>query len=110
MASVYRVEETLSAVEDYCRIEDWLTEVTGDPDIAMAIVQDIRPLALELTDFPHRGTRRDDLAEGLRILPFRRKGIIAFDVDDDAGVVTIRRIFYGDEDYETLIQSAKDNP
>ena len=33
-----------------------------------------------LTDFPHRGTSRDDLRRGLRTVPFRRRLTIAYAV------------------------------
>lgn len=33
---------------------------------------------------PHRGTRRDDLMPGLRIVPFKRRTAIAFTIDDGA--------------------------
>lgn len=45
-----------------------------------------------------RGTKRDDLMQGLRIIGFERRVTIAFTVDPDQ--VTILRIFYGGQDWE----------
>ena len=46
--------------------------------------------------FPLRGARRDDLHPGLRIVGYRRKASIAFQVKD--GLVTIVRVFHGGQD------------
>jgi toxin ParE1/3/4 len=46
--------------------------------------------------FPERGTRRDDLRPGLRIVGYRRRVTIAFHVGDDS--VTIDRVLYGGRD------------
>ena len=37
-----------------------------------------------LSDFPHRGARRDDIRPGLRITNYKGRTVIAFDVDDAA--------------------------
>lgn len=53
--------------------------------------------------FPHRGTLRDDVRPGLRLTNFKKRTIIAFDVDDEQ--VSIMGIFYGGQDYETFLQN-----
>ena len=53
--------------------------------------------------FPERGTRRDDLRPGLRIVGFRRRVIIAFAVDED--IVMIIGVFYGGRDFETSLKT-----
>ena len=50
--------------------------------------------------FPDRGTRRDDLRPGLRVLGFERRAVIAFQIT--ATTVTILRILYGGRDLETV--------
>ena len=57
---------------------------------------------------PHRGTRRDDLLPGLRIVPFKRRTAIAFTIDDDARTVRILRVFYGGQDYEAVMRAPCD--
>jgi toxin ParE1/3/4 len=52
--------------------------------------------------FPLRGTRRDDVRPGLRITNYRKRAVIAFAVDEN--VVSIIGIFYGGQDYETMLQ------
>ncbi|MDZ4366104.1 MAG: type II toxin-antitoxin system RelE/ParE family toxin [Afipia sp.] len=43
--------------------------------------------------FPERGTRRDDLSPGLRIVGFERRVTIAFVVEEDE--VIVLNILYG---------------
>ena len=52
---------------------------------------------------PHRGSRRDDLRQGLRIVPFKKRTAIAFALDEDRRVVTVLRVFYGGQDYEAVL-------
>ncbi len=66
-------------------------------------ISDLWVFIQSLKSLPHRGTRRDDLYSGLRVLADQRSAAIAFEVDDDAGSVRILRIFYGGEDYETVM-------
>ncbi|WP_117190592.1 type II toxin-antitoxin system RelE/ParE family toxin [Rhizobium terrae] len=43
--------------------------------------------------FPKRGTLRDDIEPGLRLVGYRRKATIAFRIDHDTVVIT--RVLYG---------------
>jgi toxin ParE1/3/4 len=54
-----------------------------------------------LSEFPKRGTPRDDLRPGLRTIAWRRRVTIAF-VVEDADVVVIG-LFYGGRDFESLL-------
>ena len=49
-------------------------------------------------DFPERGTRRDDLRPGLRVIGFERRAVIALQVAETT--VTILRILYGGRDLD----------
>jgi toxin ParE1/3/4 len=55
-----------------------------------------------LADFPERGTRRDDLRVGLRIVGFRRQASIAFTVLEDR--VEIARILYGGRNLDDALR------
>jgi len=59
-----------------------------------------------LQDFPHRGTRRDDVRPGLCITIYKKQAIIAFTVG--AKWVSIIGIYYGDQDYESALPSDLD--
>ncbi len=53
---------------------------------------------MALQDFPERGTRRDDIRPGLRILGFERRATIVFQVAKRE--VVIVRILYGGRNLE----------
>lgn len=48
-----------------------------------------------------RDTRRDDIRAGLRVTNYKKRTVIAFDVSDET--VSILGIFYGGQDYESLL-------
>ncbi len=55
-----------------------------------------------LSLFPERGTRRDDLRPGLRILDWCRRVTIALTVEP--GVVVILGIFYGGQQWTGAVE------
>ena len=52
---------------------------------------------------PERGTKRDDIRPNLRTMGYARRVTIAFSVDTAAGMVAIHGVFYGGQDFETLL-------
>ena len=58
---------------------------------------------MALETFSERGTRRDDIRAGLRIMGFERRATIVFRVRK--ADVLIVRIFYGGQDYEQALRS-----
>jgi len=60
-----------------------------------------------LQDFPQRGTRRDDIRPGLRITHYKKRTVIAFEVN--AKQVSIIGVFYGGQDHETIFQPDMDD-
>ena len=50
---------------------------------------------------------RDDVRPGLRITGYRKRVLIAYAVDAEA--LSIIGIFYGGQDYETLLQEEMTN-
>ena len=80
----------------------------ASPAIAVRYTEDIVSCCESLQMFPHRGTRRDDLRPGLRITNYKKRAVIAFDVDEKR--VSILGVFYGGQDYETILQDPADEP
>ena len=56
----------------------------------------------KLEHFPERGTRRDDVLEGLRTMGFDRRVTIAFMVSSEE--VLIEGIFYGGQNFEAAFR------
>jgi toxin ParE1/3/4 len=76
--------------------------LAASPEIAASYTDAIVVQCESLNTFPMRGTRRDDLYLGLRVIGFRRRVSIAFGVAD--GLVTIAGIFYGGQSLEDAFE------
>ena len=83
-----------------CRALPHIAEAAS-PDIAAQYTEAIVSYCDSLRTFPLRGTRRDDVRPGLRITNYKKRAVIAFDVDAD--VVSIIGVFYGGQNYETIL-------
>jgi len=97
----YRVIFTPEAEEQLTALYRYIAKAAS-PDIAARYTEAIVSYCESLHSFPHRGTMRDDVRPGLRITNYKKRTVIAFDVD--AEMVSIIGIFYGGQDYETIIQ------
>lgn len=88
---IYEVEFRNSALRD---LEDILTYLAPRMGIvpARAYVRRIQNYCLGLVNSPKRGTQRDDIRPGIRLVGYRRRATIAFRVEGNT--VTILRIFH----------------
>jgi len=71
------------------------------PVTAARYVHGIIDYCASFSTFPLRGTPREDLRPGLRITHYKKRVVIAFQVL--ANQVTIVSVFYGGQDYDTLL-------
>jgi toxin ParE1/3/4 len=70
----------------------------GGPSRALRYIERIEKTCMSLQSLPERGTHRDDLRPGLRVMGFERRVVIAFQVT--SGSVAILRILYGGRNVE----------
>lgn len=73
---------------------------------ARAYIDRIEAACDRLAHSPERGTRRDDLRPGLRVIGFERRVSILFQIDDRG--VEIGRILYGGRDLDALALDPED--
>lgn len=97
----YRVVFSAEAQEQLVDLYRYIADAAS-PQIAQQYTDAIVSYCESLCTFPHRGTMRDDVRPGLRITNYKKRAVIAFDVDSD--VVSIIGVFYGGQDYETVLQ------
>ncbi|MFZ1989100.1 MAG: type II toxin-antitoxin system RelE/ParE family toxin [Alphaproteobacteria bacterium] len=90
------------AEADLIELYDYIAERSG-ANAAHGYVGRIRHACMDLSTFPKRGTARDDIRKGLRVLRFERRVLIVFEVRK--AIVVIARILYGGRDYERLLRS-----
>ncbi|HSC19852.1 MAG TPA: type II toxin-antitoxin system RelE/ParE family toxin [Rhizomicrobium sp.] len=99
----YKVVFRPAAEDDLLNLYDYIAE-HGGRKAAGDYIDRIGALCQSLRDAPLRGTPRDDIKPGLRIIGFERRAVIAFRVLRSE--VVIVRIFYGGRDYERILRSA----
>jgi plasmid stabilization system protein ParE len=87
----YRVALSLEAIQDFSDLYAYLLPDAGSRR-AEVYVSSLYDYCMSFETFPERGTRRDDIASGLRIVGYRRKATIAFRIEGD--LVTILRLFH----------------
>lgn len=91
----YRIAFSPLAEADIEAIIDWIADQSGTRT-ARGFVDRIERRIASLQRFPVRGTLRDDLAPGLRLIGLEQRVTIAFRVSD--AEVAIERVLYGGRD------------
>ncbi|WP_375414506.1 type II toxin-antitoxin system RelE/ParE family toxin [uncultured Bradyrhizobium sp.] len=86
------------AETDLRRLYRYIAETSG-LGIAGDYIDRIESACMALATFPNRGTKRDDLAPGLRTIAFERRVTIAYHVLKTR--VEIVTIAYGGRDFES---------
>lgn len=97
----HRVLFSPESLEQLAELYHYIAQ-TASPEVATQYTEAIVSYCESLHTFPLRGTPRDDVRPGLRITNYKKRAIIAFDVDTE--VVSIIGIFYGGQDYETILR------
>ena len=104
----YRVVFSPEAEEQLAALYRYIA-AAASADIAARYTDAIVNYCESLCTFPHRGAMRDDVRPGLRITHYKKRAVIAFDID--AEQVSIIGVFYGGQDYETILQdNSEDDP
>lgn len=85
------------AQADLLWIYDAVAHASGNLT-AIRYIERIERFCLGLDYASERGTRRDDVRPGLRIVGFERRLTVAFAISDDQ--VVILRVFYGGANWE----------
>jgi toxin ParE1/3/4 len=96
----HRVVFSPEAVEQLEALSRYIADAAS-PNIADRYIEAIISYCESLSVFPLRATRRDDIRPGLRVTNYKKRAVIAFSVDDE--IVSILGIFYGGQDYETIL-------
>ena len=98
----YRVIFSPEAEDQLVALFHYIADVASS-DIAADYIEAIISYCESLHTFPARGTMRDDVRPGLRITNYKQRTVIAFEVDVNAKQVSIIGLFYGGQNYETIL-------
>lgn len=101
MTMTYRIVFTPEARDQLDHLHAYIS-AAADVKTASGFTDGIIDHIAGLSEFPKRGTPRDDLRPGLRTLAWRRRVTIAFMVEETDVVVI--GIFYGGRDFESLLE------
>ncbi|WP_299613994.1 type II toxin-antitoxin system RelE/ParE family toxin [uncultured Tateyamaria sp.] len=96
----YRIRFHPAVTDDLNAITCWLIDYAG-PQSAARRLDEIEAAIASLTDLPHKGSCRDEIAPGLRAIPAGRKAVVAFTVDDEAREVHVHAVTYAGADWIT---------
>lgn len=92
------------AEDDLLSLYDYIAVQAGRRTAGDYIAR-IEAACMSLRNAPLRGTPRDDIKPGLRVIGFERRAVIAFRVVRSE--VVIVRVFYGGRDYERILRSSQ---
>ena len=92
-----------AAEDDLTDLYHYIAERSGYPGRAIGYIRRLRTYCDTLATFPERGQRQDDIRQGLWVIGFERRVVIAYTILE-TGDIEIGRIFYGGRDYETLLR------
>ncbi|WP_313618113.1 type II toxin-antitoxin system RelE/ParE family toxin [Agrobacterium sp.] len=92
----YAVRLSPEAQTDIVRIHARIVEKSGSPVTADRYIDRISVFLSSLNVFPERGTVREEVRPGLRIIGFEHSASVAFVVEDD-DVVVLRILAKGQE-------------
>jgi plasmid stabilization system protein ParE len=94
----YRVRLHPAVARDLDAIVLWSLERAGPPAAERRLTE-IEAVLSGLAGVPQRGSRRDEIAPGLRAIPAGRKAVVAFVVDDDQREVRVLAVTYAGADW-----------
>ena len=84
----------------------YIAEHGGEPR-AENFVGGIVAACQSLKNLPERGTKRDDIRPNLRTMGFAKRATIAFSVNAATSIVVIHGVFYGGQDFESLLRATE---
>jgi toxin ParE1/3/4 len=99
----HTVDFTPEARDQLGAIYRYIAESAASPEVAMRFTESIVAHCEGLAHFPLRGVKRDDIRPGLRLTNYHKRVEIAYTVDKL--IVSIIGVFYGGQDYESVLQN-----
>lgn len=100
-----RIDFTPEAERQLNEIDDWITKVAS-AHIARRFVSAILDHVDGILVFPLAGRPRDDVRPGMRTSTFKRRTLVAYEVDESSGelVVNILGLLHGGQDWEAALR------
>ena len=97
-----------TALEDLQAIYSYVLEISRDPVTARRYTDRIFDKCETIGLAPYGYTERNDLAEGIRLMPFEKSAVIFYILEKET--VCITNIFAGGRDYEAFFRHTEGTP
>ncbi|MCY7396838.1 MAG: type II toxin-antitoxin system RelE/ParE family toxin [Nocardioides sp.] len=99
-----RINYTPEPEQQLQDLDDWITKAAS-AEIAQQFVSAILDHIDGILVFPLAGRARDDVRPGMRTTTFRKRTLVAYEVDEASGelVVNILGVLHGGQDWESAL-------
>ena len=100
-----RINYTPEAQQQLNALDDWITE-KASKDVAHRFLSAILDHIDGIGAFPLAGQAGDDVRPGMRTTTFKKRTLIAYEVDESSGevVVNVLGVFHGGQDWEAALR------
>jgi plasmid stabilization system protein ParE len=96
-----RVNYTPEAAQQLNDLDEWIT-ARGSAQTARGFVSALLDHIDGILVFP-LGRARDDIRPGMRTTVFRRRTLVAYEVDESSGDINVLGVFSGGQDWESAL-------
>ena len=106
-----RINFTPEALQHLHHPDDWIAE-KATADTARWFVAEILDHIDSILTFPLAGRAREDVRAGVRTTNFKKRTLIAFEIDESSGepVVNVLGVFHGGQDWESALGEDQCDP
>lgn len=94
-----------TAIEDLTQIGVYIATESRSLEIALNFTGRIERRCQKIGDAPHSGVTREDLGVGIRMVPFERRTVILYRINEDH--VDVVNVFYGGRDYDAMMREGR---
>lgn len=105
-----RINLTPEAERQLNEIDDWIAH-NATTDIARRFVSAILDHIEGIPTFPFAGRARDDVRPGMRTTTYKKRTLVAYEVDETSGelVIDILGVFHGGQTWEAALSADEDS-
>jgi plasmid stabilization system protein ParE len=106
-----RINYTPEAQQQLNELDDWITKAAS-AEIARRFVSAILDHIDGIRVFPLAGQARDDVRPGMRTTSFKKRTLVAYEVDESSGelVVNVLGVFHGGQNWEAVLGEDEGDP
>ncbi|HET9500269.1 MAG TPA: type II toxin-antitoxin system RelE/ParE family toxin [Marmoricola sp.] len=106
-----RINLTPEARQHLHHLDEWIAE-KATTETARRFVAAIIDRIDGVLVFPLAGRARDDVRPGMRTVTFKKRTLIAYEVDESSGelVVNVLGVFHGGQDWEAALGEDQGDP